>query len=185
MVQDLITAAKPKMDAAITYLQSELKTLRTGRAAASMLDGVMVSYYGTPTPLKALATVTSPEASQLMVQPFDANAIKDIRQGIIDADLGFNPSDDGRSLRIVIPALTAERREELVKKAGKMVEECKITLRTVRGDVWDHIQRLQKEGEISEDNRDWGRDEIDKLTAEYNKKADVVLKEKEADIRTV
>ena len=185
MVQPLITAAKPKMEAAISHFQDELKTLRTGRASSAMLDAVMVSYYGSVTPLKAIATVTSPEPSQLLIQPFDMSAIKDIREAIMQADLGFNPSDDGRTLRIVVPPLTAERREELVKRAGKMAEAAKVSIRTVRGSVWEEIQAMQKRAEISEDNRDYGRAEIDKLTGEFNKKVDELLKEKEAEVRTV
>jgi len=185
MVQDLITAAKPKMESAFAFFQGELKTLRTGRASASMLDSILVPYYGTPSPLKAVASVTTPESSQILVQPFDVSILKDIRQAIVDADLGFNPSDDGRTLRISVPPLTAERREELVKKAGKMAEEAKIAFRNIRGEVWETIQKMQKNSEISEDNRDYGRDEIDKLTAEYNKKAEATLKEKEVEIRTV
>jgi ribosome recycling factor len=185
MVQPLITAAKPKMEGAIAHFLEELKTLRTGRASASMLDSVVVSYYGTMTPLKGLATIAVPEPSQIVIQPFDASSIKDIREAIIQADLGLNPSDDGRSLRLVVPPPTAERREELVKKAGKIAEEARISIRSIRGNVWEEVQAMQKRAEISEDNRDYGRAEIDKLTAEYNKKVEELLKEKEKDIRTV
>jgi ribosome recycling factor len=185
MVQDMVSAARPKMDAALAHFVEELKTIRTGRANAAMLDGVMVSAYGSMMPLKQVATVTSPEPQQLMVQPFDAGLLGEIRTAIVQADLGFNPSDDGRTLRIVIPPLTAERREELVKKVGKMAEETRISLRNVRGEIWEQIQKSQKAGEISEDNRDWGRDEIDKVTAEYNKKVEEEVKEKEAEIRHV
>lgn len=185
MVQDMVSAARPKMDAALAHFVEELKTIRTGRANAAMLDAVMVSAYGSVMPLKQVATVTTPEPQQLMVQPFDTGLLNDIRTAIVQADLGFNPSDDGRSLRIVIPPLTAERREELVKKVGKMAEETRISLRNVRGEIWEQIQKAQKAGEISEDNRDWGRDEIDKLTAEYNKRVEEAVKEKEAEIRHV
>jgi len=185
MVPSLIAAAKPKMEGAVAHFQEELKTLRTGRASASMLDSVVVSYYGTPTPLKGLATITTPEPTQLHIQPFDVSSIKDIRQAILDADLGLNPSDDGRTLRLSIPPLTSERREELVKKAGKLAEEARIAIRNIRGSVWEEIQDLQKKAEISEDNREYGRAEIDKLSADYNKKVEELLKEKEKDIRTV
>ncbi|HSI21288.1 MAG TPA: ribosome recycling factor [Verrucomicrobiae bacterium] len=185
MVQQMVSAAKPKMDAAIAHFGDELKTVRTGRANAAMLDGVMVSAYGSMMPLKQVATVTSPEPQQLMVQPFDAGLLNDIRVGIVQADMGFNPSDDGRTLRIVIPPLTAERREELVKKVGKMAEQTRITLRNIRAEVWEHVQKAQKDGQISEDNRDWGRDEIDKVTGEYNKKVEALVKEKEVEITTV
>jgi ribosome recycling factor len=185
MVQDMVSAARPKMDAALAHFAEELKTIRTGRANAAMLDGIMVNAYGSMMPLKQVATVATPEPQQLFIQPFDAGLIPDIRTAIVQADMGFNPSDDGRSLRIIIPALTADRRDELVKKVGKMAEETRISLRNVRGDVWEHIQKAQKAAEISEDNRDWGRDEIDKVTAEYNKKVEEEVKAKEAEIRTI
>ena len=184
-VPELLASARPKMEGAFSHLAEELKTLRTGRASAQMLDGVVVSYYGTQTPLKALATINAPEPSQILIQPFDAGAIKSIRDAITEADMGFNPSDDGRVLRISVPPLTGERREELVKKAGKMLEAAKIAVRNIRGEVWEHIQKLQKDGEISEDLRDQGRGDVDELTAEFNKKLEVASKEKEADIRTV
>lgn len=185
MIQQIIAPAKPKMDSAIAHLIEEFKTLRTGRANVSMLDSVMVPYYGAMTPLKQLATITVSESSQLVIQPFDAGSINDIRMGIEQAELGFRASDDGRVLRITVPPLTAERRDELVKKAGKMAEACRISVRNIRGEIWEEIQEVQKKGDISEDNRDWGRSEIDKQTAEYNKKIEELFKEKEQEIRTV
>ena len=185
MIQDIVKPARPKMDAALQHFVEELKTVRTGRANAAMLDGVMVNAYGSMMPLRQVATITTPESSQLSVQPFDASQLAEIRKAIVEADLGFNPSDDGRMLRIVIPPLTSERREELVKKVGKMAETARIALRNVRGEIWETVQKAQKEGEISEDNRDWGRDEIDKITAEFNKKVEDIVKEKETEIRTV
>ncbi len=185
MVQPMVAAAKPKMDMALSHFAEELKTVRTGRANAAMLDNVMVSAYGSQMPLKQVATVASPEPQQLLIQPFDATLIPEIRAGILQADMGFNPSDDGRAVRIAIPALTEDRREELIKKIGKMAEEARISLRNVRGDIWEQIQKAQKNGEISEDNRDWGRDEIDKVTADYNKKIEEHVREKEAEIRHV
>ncbi|MBU6389327.1 ribosome recycling factor [Patescibacteria group bacterium] len=181
----MVASAKPRMDAALAHFTSELHTVRTGRASAGMLDSIMVAYYGTPTPLKSLATVTVPEATQIVIQPFDANTVKDISAAIRESELGFNPSDDGRVVRISVPPLTAERREELVKRVGKMAEEARIAVRQARGDIWDRIQKAQRDGEITEDNRDWGREEIDKITAEYNKKIEAATKEKEAEIRTV
>lgn len=185
MVQQLVTSAKPGMDAAVAHFTDELKTIRTGRANAAMLDGVMVTAYGSQMPLKQVATVTTPEPQQLSVQPFDAGLLGDIRTAIQQADLGLNPSDDGRVLRIIIPPLTSERREELIKKVGKLAEQARISIRNVRGEVWDKIQKAQKNGEISEDNREWGRGEIDKITAEYNRQIEELVKEKEGEIRTV
>ena len=185
MVEQMVASAKPKMEAAVEHLLSELKTLRTGRASAQMLDSVQVVYYGTQTPLKALANLTVPEPTQILIQPFDASAVKDIVTAIKDSGLGFNPSDDGRSIRLIVPPLTAERREELVKMAHKMGEESRISIRQIRGKVWNEIQKAQKDSEITEENRDWGRDEIDKLTADHNKKIEQAIKDKEAEIRTV
>ena len=147
MVQDMVNRAKPKMEAALSHFNEELKTVRTGRASANMLDNVMVSYYGTPTPLKAMATITVPEASQIVVQPFDTKAINEIRTGIVEAELGFNPSDDGRVLRISVPPLTTERREDLVKLVGKMSESARVSVRTTRGEVWEEIQQSEKKKE--------------------------------------
>lgn len=185
MIQEIIAPAKPKMQAALEHFEEEIKTLRTGRASAQMLDSVMVPYYGNQTPLKSLATISAPDSSQIVIQPFDAGTINDIRQGIEQSDLGFRASDDGRVLRVSVPPLTTERREELIKVAHKTAEAARISIRNIRGEIWEHIQTVQKQGEISEDNRDWGRAEIDKITSEFNKKVDDVLKVKENEIRTV
>lgn len=185
MVEQMVSGAKPKMEATFEYFIDELKTIRTGRASSQMLDSVIVSYYGTNTPLKALATLTVPEATQILIQPFDASAVKDIVTAIRESGLGFNPSDDGRVIRVTIPPLTAERREDMVKFVGKMGEEARITIRQIRGKIWDEIQKSQQDGVITEVNRDFGRDEIDKITAEYNKKIEDAIKEKETEIRTV
>jgi len=184
-VKTLAAAAKPKMDAAVAHFSEELKSVRTGRANAQILDMVTVAYYGSQMPLNQMATIAVPEATQLLVTPFDANALGDIRLAIEQAQLGLSMSDDGRALRLVIPALTAERREEMVKKVGKLAEEARISIRTARGDAWEAIQKAQKAAEISEDNRDWGRDELDKQTAEYNKKVEDLTKVKEAELRTI
>lgn len=185
MVQEMIAGVKPKMEAALTHFLDELKTLRTGRASAQVLDHIMVEYYGVPTSLKQLATITVPEATQIAIQPFDVSAIGAIRTAIEEADLGFNPSDDGRMLRIIIPPLTAERREELVKRVGKVAEAARVAVRSARGEVWEEVQNAQKAGEISEDNRDWGRAELDKLVGDFNKRIEQAVKDKEAEIRTV
>lgn len=184
-VQTMVAAAKPKMEAALEHFREGLKSVRTGKATVQILDPVVVPYYGTMTPLRQMATMSTPEPNQILIQPFDANAIDDIRQGIQQAQLGVSLSDDGRVLRVVIPDLTAERRDQLVKQVSKMAEETRISIRTVRGETWEVIQETQKKGEISEDNRDWGRAEIDKMTAECNKKIEELAKAKEVDIRTV
>lgn len=185
MVSDLLTTLRPRMQQALDHLDAELKTLRTGRANPTMLDGIMISAYGSMMPLKQAATVVTPEPMQLLVQPFDVSLLGEIRTAIVNADLGFNPSDDGRSLRIVIPALTAERRDELVKRAGKLAEECRIALRNIRGDGWDQVQKAQKAAEITEDDREHGREQLDKLVADFNAKVAEAVAAKEQEIRTV
>lgn len=185
MVQEMVKKATPKMDAAYEHFQTELKAIRTGRVSPNILDNVVVMYYGTPTALRQLATVNVPDATQILVQPFDTNAINDLVVAIRNSDLGFNPSDDGRQIRIMVPALNAERREELVKKIGKIAEAARISVRNIRGEIWDEIQKAEKNSEISEDNRDWGRAEIDKMVVEYNKKIENASKEKETEIKTV
>ncbi len=184
-VKVAVNGLKPKMEAAITHFSGELKTVRTGRANVQILDGITVSYYGSQTPLRGMANITVPEPTQLLVQPFDANALGDIRQAIELAQLGLSLSDDGRNLRINIPPLTTERREELIKRVGKMAEEARISIRGIRGDMWDQVQKAEKDSLISEDNRDWARAELDKLAGEYNKKIEELTKEKEAELRTV
>ncbi len=181
----MVAAAKPKMEAAVAHFTEELKSVRTGRATTQMLDGVMVSYYGSMAPLRQMATISVPEPTQLLIQPFDANALSDIRQGVEQAQLGFSLSDDGRVLRVVIPPLTSERRDEMVKKVGKLAEEARISVRTARGEGWEKIQESQKKGEITEDNRDWGREELDKVVGEFNKRIEELAKEKEVELRTV
>lgn len=184
-VKTLAHAALPKMEAAISHFTEELKTVRTGRANVQMLDNVTVSYYGSMLPLNQVASLSVPEATQILVQPFDAGALNDVRAAIELAQLGISMSDDGRQLRLVIPALTAERREEMIKKVGKLAEEARISIRSARGEAWEAIQKAQKAGEISEDNRDWGRDEVDKLTADKNKQVEELVKVKEQELRTI
>lgn len=185
MVQDMVNSAKPKMEAALQHFFDELKSIRTGRVSPNILDNIMVNYYGSSTPLRSLATVTVPDATQILIQPFDTNTINDIRLAIQNSEFGFNPSDDGRILRISVPPLTAERREELVKRIGKISEATRVAIRNIRGEVWENIQKAEKNGEISEDNREYGRAEIDKLTADYNKKIETAVKDKETEVRTV
>lgn len=185
MVQDIVNQAKPRMELAFKHYLEELKTVRTGRVSPNIFDSVMVTYYGVQTALKQLATVSVPDATQIVIQPFDSNAINDIRVAIQNSEYGFNSSDDGRVLRISVPPLNAERREDLVKKIGKISEEARVAIRNIRGEIWEEVQKAEKNAEISEDNRDWGRAELDKLAGEFNKKIETEMKEKEAEVRVV
>lgn len=184
-VKSLVLAARPKMEAAITHFTEELQTVRTGRANIQILDSVTVAYYGTQTPIRQMASLSVPESNQILVQPFDQNALGDIRLALLNAELGVSMSDDGHVIRIVIPALTQERRQEMAKKVGKLAEEARISVRTARGEAWEKVQETQKAGEISEDNRDWGRDELDKYVTEFNKKIEELAKLKEQELLVI
>ena len=169
------------MDKCIASLVENLGTLRTGRANPAMLDRIIVDYYGAPTPLQSLAGVTCPDAQTVMVQPFDVGAIKDIEKAIIDSDTGFTPNNDGKVLRINVPALTAERRKEMAKKCGKMGEEGKIAMRNVRRDC----MAMVKEFEESEDVTRAMEAEVEKVAKDFSKKVDDLVKEKEKEITSL
>tara|TARA_B100001121_G_C18599858_1_gene578969 strand:- start:531 stop:1040 length:510 start_codon:yes stop_codon:yes gene_type:complete len=169
------------MDKCIASLVETLGTLRTGRANPAMLDRIIVDYYGAPTPLQSLAGVTCPDAQTVQIQPFDQGAIKDIERAIIDSDTGFTPNNDGKVLRINVPALTAERRKEMAKMCGKMGEEGKVALRNVRREC----MTLVKELEAGEDETRAMEAEVEKAAKEYGKKVDQLVKDKEKEITSL
>ncbi len=170
-----------KMDKAIENLEKRFTTVRAGRANPSSLDGVMVEYYGSMTPLKQLATISVPEARQLLIKPFDRGALSAIEKGILAANLGYNPGNDGETIRIIIPELTEERRKELVKQVKALAEEAKIVVRNIRHDALEDV----KKQEFSEDEEKGLEKEIQDTVNEYNKKIDNKLKEKEQELLTV
>lgn len=175
-----------RMDAAIEHLQGELKKVRTGRAHASMLDGVMVEAYGTRMPLNQVANVTAPEAQMLLVSPFDPSQISAISAAIRDnQSLGFNPSDDGRVVRVPVPALTEERRRDMVKQASEKGEECRIALRGVRQDALQSAKRMKDDKKLSEDDVKTIEKGIDDDMKQYQSKVEQLLADKEKDIMTV
>lgn len=182
MLDSLIKSVRPKMDNTISFLDERLKGIRTGGAQASLVENIGVSYYGTTQPLKTLAQITTPEPNLILIQPFDRQSIGDIRLAIINADLGFNPSDDGHVLRILVPPLTAERREELSKMVKKIAEEGRIGLRTIREECWKEVQRLHREKQIADDDRTWAKDELDKIIDEYNCKIEEKVKVKQESL---
>ena len=175
----MINNLEQKMKKSIESYENRLKTVRAGRANPSSLDGVVVSYYGTPTPLKQLATISVPEATQLLIKPFDKGCLKDIEKAIFD--LGYTPNNDGETIRIVIPALTEERRKELTKQVKKMAEDAKISIRNIRHDGIEEAKKM----EAPEDEVKGAEDRIQDLVNEYNKKIDTILKEKEQELLTV
>jgi ribosome recycling factor len=174
--------AKTRMEKVLADLSHAMTTVRTGRANPSMLENVRVDYYGTPTPVNQLGTVSVPEAGLITVAPWDASMIGPIEKAIRAAELGLNPSNDGKLIRIPIPALNEERRKELAKKLHGMAEEHRVALRNVRRDANDHIKKLMKDKLISEDEEKRSLEEIQKLTDSFSKKLDEAAKSKEKEI---
>ncbi|WZY01631.1 ribosome recycling factor [Bacillus sp. FSL W7-1360] len=181
----MMNEAKVRMDKALESLGRELAKLRAGRANPALLDRVTVEYYGTQTPLNQLASVSVPEARLLLVQPYDKSAVGEIEKAILKSDLGLTPSSDGQVIRIVIPALTEERRKELVKIVGKTAEESKVAIRNIRRDTNDALKKQQKDGELTEDALRGATDDVQKLTDSYIEKVDTKAKEKEQEIMEV
>jgi len=177
--------ATEKMEGQIEHLRHEFTGLRTGRASVALLDQIRVDYYGTPTPLKQIATLATPESRLITVQPFERNLMKEIEKAILASDLGLTPTNDGKVIRLPIPALTEERRKDLVKVAKRLAEEVRVHIRNIRRDVLDEIKKHQKEATLTEDEAKKSHDEIQKLTDSYIQKVDDVLKKKEAEISEI
>lgn len=170
-----------KMDKTIESLEKRFATVRAGRANPSSLDGVMVEYYGSMTPLKQLANVTVPEARQLLIKPFDKGALAEIEKSILSSNLGYNPSNDGETIRIVIPELTEERRKELAKQVKSISEEARVSIRNIRHEAMEDIEKE----DLPEDEEKGMEKEVQELVNKYNKKIDTLLKEKEEELLTV
>jgi ribosome recycling factor len=184
-ISEVLKDVQHRMHGAIEALQNHFKTLRTGRANAAMLDTIVVDYYGTPTPLAQAASIKVPEPALLVVEPWDKSMVNPIEKAIRTSDLGFNPASDGKVIRVPVPALTEERRKDLVKKAHVMAEEARTAIRQVRRDGNDKIKRLLKGHEISEDDEKRAEADIQKLTDKHIDEVASVLKQKEHDIMAV
>ncbi|MDJ0580885.1 MAG: ribosome recycling factor [Crocosphaera sp.] len=181
MLDDL----KNNMQKSVEATQRSFNTIRTGRANASILDRVTVEYYGTETPLNQLANITTPEATMIMIQPYDKGSMGQIEKAIQMSDVGLTPNNDGNVIRLNIPPLTEERRKDLVKLASKMAEEGKVAIRNIRRDAVDHVRKQEKKSELSEDESRDLQDDIQKATDQFTNKIDGLLKSKETDIMTV
>jgi ribosome recycling factor len=166
-------------------LKRDLAKIRAGRANPAILDGVRVEYYGMPTPLKQLASISVPEARMIILKPFERSQIQPIEKAIMEAQLGLNPSNDGEIIRIPMPPLTEERRRELVKVARKAGEECKVAIRKARHDAKDMVDSLQKEGEVGEDDAERARKELEEVVKTGTNRVDEIVSKKEADILEV
>lgn len=182
MIKSIYDETRESMGKSVTALKNELKRVRTGRASLSLLDGIKVDYYGTPTPLNQMATLAVPESRLITIQPWDASAIKEIEKAILKSDLGLTPSSDGKIIRISIPALTEDRRKELVKVVRKICEDYKVSIRNIRRDSNELLKSMKKDGEISEDDAFKSQDEVQKITDEQIKLVDECFGEKEKEI---
>lgn len=185
MPSQVKASAKEKMSKAIQAYSRELASVRAGRANASLLDRITVDYYGAPTPVNQLAGISVPEARLLVIQPYDKTILGEIEKAIMKSDLGLNPTSDGNIIRIAIPALTEERRKELVKLVKKEAEEAKVAIRNIRRDANDELKKLEKSGDITEDGLRGYSDEIQKLTDDSIAKIDSMTKDKEKEILEV
>ena len=183
--EEFIAGAGSRMDKSAEHARNEFHTVRTGRASSGLLDRITVDYYGTPTPLKQLATINVPEPRMLTIQPFDPSSIKAIEKAIQESDLGLQPANDGKLVRLPVPQLTEERRKELVKVVRQMAEEHRIAVREVRRDALRHLQELVKSGEVGDDDERRAEQEVQKLTDAHTKTIDELLKHKEAEIMEV
>jgi ribosome recycling factor len=185
MIDDLVQDAIHRMDVSVDHTQQEFNGVRTGRASAALLDRVQIDYYGTPTPLKQLATINVPEARMLTVQPFDPTSISSIERAIQQSDLGLTPSNDGKLIRLPVPQLTEERRKELVKIVRHMAEEGKVAVRNVRRDVMHGLKELVDKGDVGADEEHRAEERVQKLTDDHVHEIDELLKRKEAEIMEV
>ncbi|HEC2144808.1 ribosome recycling factor [Staphylococcus delphini] len=184
-MKEIIQDAKTRMKKSTENLSRELAQINAGRANSNLLAGVQVDYYGAPTPVQQLASINVPEARLLVVSPYDKTSLADIEKAIIAANLGVNPTSDGDVIRIMVPALTEERRKEIVKEVKKTGENAKVSIRNIRRDANDTLKRQEKDGEISEDELRNGSDEVQKITDSSIKEIDQLVADKEKDIMSV
>jgi ribosome recycling factor len=185
MVDEVLTDVERRMNGTLEALRKDLATIRAGRASLAILDGVKVDYYGTDTPLSQVATLSIPEPSMIVAQPWDPTVIGAVEKAVMRADLGLNPSNDGKVVRIPIPPLTEERRKQLARKVGQVGEECKTALRQVRRDGNERLKALEKDKEISQDDEHRALDQVQKLTDKFAKAVDEQVKKKEQEILEV
>jgi len=185
MTSEVLDAAKAEMEKTVAALRKELSHVRTGRASTALLEGITVDYYGAKTPLNQVATLSAPEASLLVLQPFDKSVIGAIEKAIRASDLGLNPLNDGKVIRIPIPPLTEERRRELVKHVRKVAEDFRVSARNHRRDSLEMLKSLEKDGDITEDDRRQCAERIEALTKDTIERVDKVLKSKEDEIMAV
>lgn len=184
-LNEIYKAAQEKMHKAVESVEHEFHTLRTGRASTALLDSVHVEAYGSKMPLKQLATISTPDAKTILIQPFDKGQMKAIEHSILEANLGMNPTNDGKAIRLIIPPLTEERRKELVKVAKKMAEDGRVAVRNIRRHSNDEVKKTEKSHETTEDDRERANQKVQELTDKYIKEVDELLARKEKEVMEV
>ena len=183
--KEIVDAQSVKMKSAVDYLEEDLKNYRVGKASPAILNPVMVDYYGTATPVSQVASITTPDAKTIAIQPWERSMIGKIEKAILDANVGLTPSNNGEIIRCMVPALTEDRRRDLIKKAKAQGETTKVTIRNARRDGIDLLKKAQKNDGLSEDGEKEGEDELQKVTDKWVKKVDEIIAAKEKDILTV
>ncbi len=184
-MDELFKESERKMNVSLDHFRGELGKLRTGRASLTLLDGLNVDYYGNPTPLSQVATLAVPDSKTITIQPWEASILQQIEKVIQASELGLNPSNDGKLIRLVIPALTTERRQQLVKIVKKNAEECKIAIRNIRRDFNDKVSAMEKKGDISKDENHHAHEKIQKITDQHIQETDKISHTKEKDVMEV
>jgi ribosome recycling factor len=185
MYKELIEESRKEFEKSIEHFKEELNQLRTGRASTALVESVMVDYYGNKSPLKQVASITIPEPRTIAISPWDKSQLASIEKAIRESQLNLNPNNDGQVIRVNIPALTEERRKELVKVLNQKAEEARISIRKHRETTWEEIQNLEKAGTIGEDDKFAGKDKLQEVVDEYNKKIEEIRQKKEEEILTV
>lgn len=185
MYQEAINKIKPKLEEVLGQLSEKFKAVRTGKANPSLIENLMVTYYGTQTPLKQMATLSTPNANLILVTPWDKNSLGDIELAIRNSNIGLSPVNDGAGIKVILPQLTEERRQELAKHIKTLSEEAKVVARNLRAEAWQEIKDMEKNSQITEDDRYRAEEELNKLVNDNNKKVDEMLAEKDKEIMTI
>jgi len=181
-MDEILLEVEEKMETAVDYLRTELRGIRTGRASAGLVDHIKVDYYGSPTDLRQLATIATPEATLIVIKPFDPSSLKEIEKAIYASDVGITPAVDGKVIRLVVPPLSGERRKQLVSQIKKMAEQTRVVIRNARRDGNKDVDHQQKDGELTEDDAKRGKDDIQKLTDDYEKQVTDILDAKTEEL---
>ena len=185
MLENIINNVKPKAEKILEALQEEFRTLHTGKASSSLVEDILVEYFGTKVPLKQMAQINTPQANQILIIPFDKNSSKDIETSIRNSDLGLSPVGEGTQIRLILPPLSEERRRELTKVIKKKAELAKVSIRNIRRLAWDEVQKAEKTHDLTEDDKYSGQEQLNKIVENYNNKIDQLTEIKEAEIMKV